>query len=276
MESYTQSGKDVEHKLTFTMISKHMAEKNVNYDYLSGIYDRNGVYSNYAYLISDQCPWHIIYEDEETVNVFDGPMPVQVEDCLQFISERNPRLTVTTYPTNRKKFPTVAIREAVVNAAMHFDSNLERDIEITVSKKVMRIESPGGSYPSNKYGTFTPRNYELSKLFQVLKLAKLKFRGISAITDSYAHSGKKPAFKNADGCFIASLPSVEPLDNESGRKLVCEFLRVHHSALLVSITNVLFISAHTLKKILTLMIANGEIFTMGVGQHRIVFLMDPK
>lgn len=226
MESYPEHYPNQTTKYTFNCINRYLSEKMVYIDLSKDLIGKNGCYTDFARMISDQCPWHLDYQDENERVVFDGPLPIQVESCISKIAERNPLLADGGRKGVYRRFPSVAVREALVNAVIHFDSSYDVDIEITMSKNDLRIESPGGIYPCCESDSIQVRNQCIAVLFRQLRYANLTSRGLIAIRNSYVNSGKKPRFASTSDSFVVNLPSIGSgkSDMDQTRKMVHDYL----------------------------------------------------
>ena len=96
-----------------------------------GLIDNNGLYTNLALLLSDQCPHTIkaaVFQDNDKAvfkdrQEFSGSVLDQLEEAYGYISRYNQiRSEFSGLERNDKKdYPEEALREALVNAVVHRD-----------------------------------------------------------------------------------------------------------------------------------------------------------
>ena len=274
MEPYAQIDPLPVHDLTFDMISDYLKEKHVRLDLTRNIKDDNGLLTDYAKMISDQCPWHLDYEDRDGRTVFEGPLPVQVEECVRMIVNNSPLFSLRSRMGLCSRFPALAVREALVNAAIHFDSSFDTDISVTLSDNNLRIESPGSIYLYAGRTGYRPRNPGIAEIFMRVKYASLKNRGLVAIKNSYMYSGVVPRFSSTKDSFVVNLPPIESGDQDSDRirTAICDYLRDNSGSSIERLSNDLMLSPYRSRRVLDSLESEGTTFSMGVGKNKMVFL----
>lgn len=82
---------------------------------------------------------------------FSGPLPILVEDTLEWVRQNIDTVTVYDHEgnlRNRPEFPLSAVREALSNAFVHRDVSVSLDagkqVEIRLTERALVIVSPGG------------------------------------------------------------------------------------------------------------------------------------
>lgn len=116
---------------------------------------------------------------------------------------------------NLMKYPTLALKEAVVNALAHRDYESNQPVRITVFADRIEIYSPGG-LPSqvnkekflNGRATAYWRNQALNYLFNKLQLAQAEGQGIPTIFRTMEESGNPaPSFEIEADSVLCILPA---------------------------------------------------------------------
>ncbi|MBE6528728.1 MAG: hypothetical protein E7Z64_06195 [Thermoplasmata archaeon] len=243
---------------------------------LKDLLTESGEYNNYAYLLSDQCPWHIVMDHDGRRMTYSGPLPVQLSRCLSDLQECNPSISLGSKPGRYRRYPTLAVREVMSNSLIHFDASLEADISVSMSDNVLSVTSPGGVRSCSDTAT-GPRNGRMSNLLRHLNLASRPGCGMDIIRSSYSRSGLSPAIIKTEHRFTVRLPSLDSKGASSSdmKETVSEFLRSRPGSMLADLAGGTMLSVHELNKILTLMEADGELFTLGLGSKRMIFLTRP-
>lgn len=241
-----------------------------------GVYARSKIYNNFALMLADQCPWHIIVRAENKEHIYFGPLVIQMRECLWDIKETTPFVNLESKVAKFKRFPGTAIQESLVNAVMHFDPSLGRDIVIEFTDDLMTITSPGGIEErpdmDRLYST-APRNAKTSMLLQNLGYAKMIGQGMGLIRGCYCTSGLIPVVISGSDDFSIQLPS---LDNTAktitqGTDIVLEYLRMNRSGNVLEISRQLMMSVHRIRSIFDILESDGKILTMGIGAKRTAF-----
>ncbi len=265
-------------ELTFKKIGPHIEKRTNNHPYMLGSRTDSGLHNNYAYMISDQCPWHITLESRTKRISFTGPMPVQIDSCLLAVSDLNPSISAFNRAVLCRRFPSIAIREALINAVIHFDASRFEDITVELKEDLIVISSPGTLYDRSRPAYMSgPRNMNMGILLRAINYAKLNGSGINNIKASYRFSGKAPCFKEIDGRFTVFLPALNLKGDSSfsNKNRVCKELSNRPGINIMELSSETMLSIHELKKVLSLMESDGTVFTLGIGAKRMVFLTDP-
>jgi len=116
---------------------------------------------------------------------------------------------------NKEIFPKRALKEAVVNAIVHRDYQIEEPVRITVFSDRIEIRSPGTLHwginrEKFKLGKASPkwRNQSFAYLFKKLKLAQAEGQGISTIIRTMREVGcPDPVFEIEEESVTCILPA---------------------------------------------------------------------
>ncbi len=258
-------------ELTFDELAPAIVDKVSKKIALVGTKTPEGLYNNYAYLISDQCPWHINFTADGTLRTFSGPMPKQLNDCLDVISTFNQSVLVANRAGFFKQFPVIAVRESLVNALIHFDPSVRKDICVNVRKDRLMITSPGGMVP-------VTRNQRTGELMKLIGYASLKGNGTSKIRTTYDGTGIAPMLKNGKHQFLTILPSIE---NETfgpyvKASVIVKYLINRPGMSVNELSSKTLLTRYELLKMLQELEEKGHLFTLGSGASKMIFLSDPQ
>ncbi|MBF0449599.1 MAG: putative DNA binding domain-containing protein [Candidatus Magnetomorum sp.] len=121
----------------------------------------------------------------------------------------------TTDTPNKLKYPSIALREAVVNAFVHRDYESDQQVRVTIFIDRIEIYSPGGlpvqvDRKKFKTGKATAywRNQSLNYLFNKLQLAQAEGQGIPTILKAMREEGcPEPVFEIASESVTCILPA---------------------------------------------------------------------
>lgn len=245
-----------------------------------GVYARSKVYNNFALMLADQCPWHIIVRAGDDERVYVGPLMIQMRECLWDIKETTPFVNLTKRAAKYKRFPGTAIQEALVNAVIHFDPSLGHEIVIDYSEELMTISSPGGIIGRGDIDGLSstiPRNVKTSMLLENLGYAKMAGRGMDIIRGCYCTSGLIPVIISGSDNFSVQLPSLDNSSKTSaeGTDIVLEYLRMNRSGNIMHVSRQLMMSSHRMRTIFDDLESDGRILTMGLGSKRTAFYIRP-
>lgn len=189
-----------------------------------------------AYLLSDQCSIGIkfaSYEDESKIIIrgrheFEGSLLKQFEDVMEYMKMYNPVTTIVDGSPRHKdirKYPEVAIREAVLNAIVHRDYSINGPILVSVFDDYIEITSLGGlnkdlGQDDIMLGVSSLRNPKLAAVFYRLGLIESYGTGIPKIMGCYRASQSKPIIELSTNVFKITLPRTESEDGVDGHRRI--------------------------------------------------------
>lgn len=188
-----------------------------------GLMTLEGIYTNLALLISDQCPYSIklavfqgskeaVFKDRKEVR---GSLFAQLNDAYRFIDFYNGQKAVF-HGLSRidvRNFPQEALREVLLNALVHRDYSFSGSTLIHLYSDRLEVISLGGLVPGLSLealmmGASQSRNEKLADLFYRLKLIESYGTGIRKILNAYEESEMTPLFESATGAFKVTLPNL--------------------------------------------------------------------
>jgi len=145
-----------------------------------------------------------------------GNIIQQARRCIDLLSAE----TYTVFDKNntkpnRKKYPVKALQEAVVNAIVHKNYEIQQPVRITVFSDRIEFYSPGGlprtvDVEKFKTGKATPfwRNQSLAYFFNKLQLAQAEGQGITTIIRSMREEDcPAPVFETGIESLTCILPA---------------------------------------------------------------------
>ena len=214
-------------ELTFEALRQEFKLRNVDLGTLQmhtlKLIDNDGLYSNLALLLSDQCRQSIkvaifqgqnqsIFKDRRE---FTGSLLQQMNEVYDFIDFHN-RTHATIERLHRidvRDYPEVAVREALLNILVHRDYSISASALISMYEDRIEFVSVGGLLPGIELedimaGLSVCRNQELANVFYRLHLIEAYGTGISKIMKAYADAAKKPVISTTKNTFKIVLPNI--------------------------------------------------------------------
>ena len=188
--------------------------------------DQDGLYSNLAMLLSDQCVHTIkvaVFQGkDQTVfkdrREFAGALMKQMNDVYDYIDFHN-----QTHATIEKllridvrDYPEIAVREALLNLLVHRDYAFSASALISIYEDRMEFVSIGGLMPGIDLedvmaGISVCRNQDLANVFYRLHLIEAYGTGISKIIGAYAGEEEKPVIETTRNTFKIILPNINAM-----------------------------------------------------------------
>lgn len=185
--------------------------------------DQDGLYSNLALLLSDQCVHTVkvaafqgtdqtIFKDRRE---FAGSLMRQMNEIYDFIDFRNQtHATIEKlYRVDVRDYPEIAVREALLNLLVHRDYSFSASAFISIYADRIEFVSIGGLLPGIDLedvmvGLSICRNQNLANVFYRLHLIEAYGTGIGKIMKAYEGMQKKPAIETTKNTFKIILPNI--------------------------------------------------------------------
>ncbi|WP_440451942.1 RNA-binding domain-containing protein [Ruminococcus intestinalis] len=233
-----ESMRSIEQELTFT--SAAAAFENYGVDFseekylaLGMIHKNDGLFTNLALLMSDQCQHSIkvaVFGDDENTTFkdnreFKGSIFKQIDEAFRYImlSNRTSSVFKGLERIDKSDYPEAALREALLNSVVHRDYSYSGSIIININDKQMEFVSIGGLLPGLtaddiRSGISQPRNKNLAEVFHRLKLIEAYGTGIRRIYKLYENCSVQPRIEVTHNTFKMILPNMsvaEPLAVET-------------------------------------------------------------
>lgn len=229
-----ESMRSLEQKLTFTSAATAFESYGVDFSEekylaLGMIHKNDGLFTNLALLMSDQCQHSIkvaVFGDDENTTFkdnreFKGSIFRQIDEAFRYImlSNRTSSVFKGLERIDKSDYPEAALREALLNSVVHRDYSYSGSIIININDKQMEFVSIGGLLPGLtaddiRSGISQPRNKNLAEVFHRLKLIEAYGTGIRRIYKLYENCSVQPRIEVTHNTFKMILPNMsvaEPL-----------------------------------------------------------------
>lgn len=219
--------------LTFETLQEEMKKRNLEAGpaqmrtlHLVG---EDGLYTNLALLLSDQCEHTIkaavfqgsdkaVFRDRKE---FSGSILKQLNEAFQFIDFLN-KTQATFEGLNRidkRDYPVEAVREALLNCVVHRDYSFSGSTLLNFYDDRLEFVSLGGlvsgiSMEAIFMGVSQPRNSNLAAFFYRMKLIESYGTGVGKICRLYEEEQSRPQFDTAKGVFRVILPNCNEKKQE--------------------------------------------------------------
>ncbi len=237
-ESY-ETGTSLNQDLTFEYFDKEICSRYIKEwkSQMNKFYIKNieGLYTNLAFLLSDQCNHTIrvnIFEENNKVithkKEFTGSVLKQFQDTYDFVIFYNKNNYILELKkTNIINYPKECIKEILLNCVIHKDYFFSGSTNINIYNNKIEFISLGGlinefELDSVLMGASQSRNIKLADLFCKMGYIENCGTGISIINYLYADKEKKPLFNASKGVFKVILPKFSTekthMNNTSDKK----------------------------------------------------------
>ena len=225
-----ESMRSLKQELTFEVAEKEFQLRKVEFGIQQmrtlKLIDKDGLYSNLAMLLSDQCVHTIkvaVFQGkDQTVfkdrREFSGALMKQMNDVYDYIDFHN-----QTHATIEKllridvrDYPEIAVREALLNLLVHRDYAFRASALISIYEDRMEFISIGGLMPGIELedvmaGISICRNPDLANVFYWLYLIEAYGTGISKSIGAYADVAEKPVIETTRNTFKIILPNINAM-----------------------------------------------------------------
>ncbi len=282
-------------ELTFEAVKKEFELRKIDFGTQQmrtlKLIDHDGLYSNLALLLSDQCVHTIkaavfqgtdqtIFKDRRE---FTGSLMQQMNEVYDFIDFRNQtRATIEKlYRIDVRDYPEIAVRESLLNLLVHRDYSFSASAFISIYEDRIEFVSIGGLMPGIELedvmvGISVCRNQDLANVFYRLHLIEAYGTGMSKIMNAYKNMQLKPVIEITKNAFKIILPNrnveyeakKEAAKTESdtqnvvntgkrhnnGEEKILQYVRTHGSITKNDVIDLLEVSASTASRTLRKMV----------------------
>jgi ATP-dependent DNA helicase RecG len=214
-------------RLTLNYAESVFAEKDIIFHIEQqqslGLITADNKFTNLGLLLADECPYTIkcaffqglgkeIFRDRRE---FDGSIFKQLNDTISYLDLLNK--TAATIKgierIDKRDYPEIAIREAILNALMHREYDITASIHINIYDDRLEIISVGGLLPDLTKnailsGVSKLRNKNLAEIFLRLKFVEKFGTGMRKILNAYNGEILQPNIDPQDGVFVVTLPNL--------------------------------------------------------------------
>ena len=285
--------RSLEQNLTFKTATAQFSKSNVPFDETKmqtlGLVSQDGIYSNVAMLLSDQCSSTIKAatfsgtdkSDFQDRREFGGSLFQQMEEMYAYLDLRN-RTRATfegLYRNDVRDYPEEALREALLNSLVHRDYSFSASTLISVYDDRIEFVSVGGlldgiSLDDILLGLSVCRNPKLAAVFYRLKLIEAYGTGMPKIIKAYAESGLEPKIEVTSNAFKITLPNRNAVTKESNapdmprsnEERILSFIESNGHIVRSDVDVLLDVSQATANRILKRMVADGLLYQDGNGR----------
>lgn len=266
--------------------------------------DQDGLYSNLALLLSDQCVHTIkvavfqgtdqtIFKDRRE---FTGSLMQQMNEVYDFIDFRNQtRATIEKlYRVDVRDYPEVAVREALLNLLVHRDYSFSASAFISIYEDRIEFVSIGGLMPGIDLedvmvGISVCRNQDLANVFYRLHLIEAYGTGMGKIMKEYESMQVKPVIETTKNAFKIILPNINakyetenatvktksgtPVTVHTEKKLsdeeekILEYARKHGAITRNDVIGLLEVSASTAARVIRKMVKTNLLEQKGKARN---------
>lgn len=285
--------RSLEQSLTFETASEQFAKQKVPFDPAKmqtlGMTSADGIYSNVAMLLSDQCSQTIkaatfsgsdksVFQDRRE---FSGSLFKQMDELYAYLDLRNQTKATFEglYRSDTRDYPEEALREALLNCLVHRDYSFSASTLVSVYDDRIEFVSVGGlpagiELEDIMLGLSLCRNPKLAAVFYRLKLIEAYGTGMPKIMNAYSGYAVKPKIEATNNAFKITLPncnykmegSVEGSTESDYKTRIVEFIKERGFAVRSDIDALLGVSQSTASRILRQMIKEGLIYQEGRGK----------
>ena len=289
-----ESMRSLEQNLSFEAAEKQFEKQNIPFDTAKmqtlGMISADGIYSNVALLLSDQCPSTIkaaTFSGEDKGSFqdrreFDGSLFQQMEELYSYLDMRNQTKATFDglYRIDTRDYPEDALREALLNSLVHRDYSFRASTLVCVYADRIEFVSVGG-LPSGielddiMLGLSVCRNPKLAAIFYRLQLIEAYGTGMPKIMNAYTETELKPKIEVSSNAFKITLPNRNTGANhtetlvgtlKSEEKRILDFIGSHGHIVRSDVDRLLDVSQATANRILKRMVAEGLIYQDGNGR----------
>ena len=265
---------------------------------------QDGLYSNLALLLSDQCVHTIkvavfqgtdqtIFKDRRE---FTGSLMQQMNEVYDFIDFRNQtRATIEKlYRVDVRDYPEVAVREALLNLLVHRDYSFSASAFISIYEDRIEFVSIGGLMPGIDLedvmvGISVCRNQDLANVFYRLHLIEAYGTGMGKIMKAYESMQVKPVIETTKNAFKIILPNINakyetenatvktksgtPVTVHTEKKLsdeeekILEYARKHGAITRNDVIGLLEVSASTAARVIRKMVKTNLLEQKGKARN---------
>ena len=289
-----ESMRSLEQNLSFEAAKKQFEKQNIPFDSAKmqtlGMISADGIYSNVALLLSDQCPSTIkaaTFSGEDKGSFqdrreFGGSLFQQMEELYSYLDMRNQTKATFDglYRIDTRDYPENALREALLNSLVHRDYSFRASTLVSVYADRIEFVSVGG-LPSGielddiMLGLSVCRNPKLAAIFYRLQLIEAYGTGMPKIMNAYTESESKPKIEVSSNAFKITLPNRNTGANHAetlvgtikgDEKRILDFIGSHGYIVRSDVDRLLEVSQATANRILKRMVAEGLIYQDGNGR----------
>lgn len=258
-----------------------------------GLVGEDGLFTNLALLLSDQCPFTLklavfegtgktVFRERREIG---GSVLAQVREAFDYLDKWNrTRAEVRGLDrVDRRDYPPEAVREALLNAVVHRDYALPGADLVSLFDDRLEVLSAGGlvrgvSLSDVLLGLSALRNAALAGVFYRLRLIEAYGTGLLKIREAYAGAPRPAAVEATDHAFKVTLPNRNAAVADAPRRAagsapapdaradaVLAALRSRRELGRADVEALCGVSPATAARLLARLVAEGRAATVGRG-----------
>lgn len=284
--------RSLEQELTFVDTEKEFAKRNLEFEQPQKqtlkLYNRDGIFTNLAYLLSDQCTHTVkvavfqgtdqsVFKDRRE---FSGSLLRQLNDVYSYIDLSNS--TRATFEgllrIDTRAYPEVAVREALLNSLVHRDYSFRASTLISIYTDRIEFVSIGGLMPGIDIddimmGVSVCRNPQLANVFYRLQLIEAYGTGMKKIFSAYAGMNVQPTVEKSNNAFKIVLPNItaEPVSTPSKpttqEETILQIAADNNGITRIDVEKAFGVSGSTATRILRRMARDGRLVQTGAARN---------
>lgn len=286
--------RSLEQNLTFRTAEVQFARRKLPFDAAKmqtlGMVSQDGIYSNVALLLSDQCGSTIKaatfagtdQSEFQDRREFGGSLFQQMEELYDYLDMRNQTKATFQglYRTDTRDYPEEALREALMNSLVHRDYSYSASTLVSVYDDRIELVSVGGlpigiALEDIMLGLSVCRNPKLAAVFYRLELIEAYGTGMPKIMKAYAGTGMKPKIEVTNNAFKITLPNRNtfmkaansaPGAPKTSEERVLDFINTNGHIVRSDVDKLLDVSQATANRILKRMVSEGMLYQEGNGR----------
>ena len=286
--------RSLEQNLTFQAAAEEFRSRNIEFGPAQmktlGILNTDGIYTNLALLLSEQCTHTVkaaVFEGKDQSvfrdrQEFTGSLLLQLSEVYEYIDRRN-QVRATFQKLRRidtRDYPEVAIREALLNSLVHRDYSYGASTLVSVYDDRIELTTLGGlpfgvSLNDIMIGLSVCRNPKLANVFYRLQLIEAYGTGMRKIMRAYEGSNRKPTIETTENAFKIVLPNLnaaaDPLPfagtGDEQEQKVLEFVQSHGAITRKEAETVTGIKPTAARRLLRNMVQKQLLVQTGQGKN---------
>ena len=280
--------RSLEQNLSFQAAEAQFAKRKVPYDATKmqtlGMVSSDGIYSNVALLLSEQCPNTIkaatfagvdqnVFQDRRE---FTGSLFQQMEDLYAYLDLHNQTKATFEglYRTDTRDYPEDALRETLMNSLVHRDYSFSASTLVSIEFVSVGGLPTGITLDDIMLGLSVCRNPKLAAIFYRLQLIEAYGTGIPKIMKAYAGTGLEPKIEVTNNAFKITLPNRNavkatdsvPNERKSNEEKILDLIAQNGYVVRSDVDQLLDVSQTTASRILKRMVTDGLIYQDGRGR----------
>jgi len=222
-----EKGRSLNQNLTFETFTEEMKARNLECGPSQmktlGMIGEDGLYTNLALLLSDQCEHTIklaifqgtdkaVFRDRKE---FTGSVLKQQKEAYAILDLLNQMKATFSklLRYDQRDYPEEALREVLLNCVVHRDYSFSAGTLINVYTDRIEFVSLGGLVPGLSLeaiylGVSQSRNPGLANVFYRMRLIESYGTGITKVQRLYQDKKQQPVFETTSGAFRVTLPNL--------------------------------------------------------------------